>query len=139
MPSDAFGAEASSTGAMPTKRAMDETIDPRLIPCEIKYLYSFVLTQLHHLAVRFFRDSDMLIVLSAVAEKVDSLASFPCVGYSVSVATLQLLFASQKNLKRITFHYNGWCTCSSQPRRVDGPPEKHRHDMGLNWKPIVKE
>lgn len=92
---------------------------------------------LRRMSVEFRSASDFSVVLNVLAEKVDSLTSLACNGYSVSVEILQVFLASQKNLVDIDFFCEGFCNCKELRYRPHAAPNDHENDMGLNWRPIV--
>lgn len=57
--------------------------------------------------VEFRRASELSLETNEVTEKVDSLTSFSCLGYSISVEALQLFLGSKKNLAEIRVALKG--------------------------------
>lgn len=65
-------------------------------------------TALRHM---FIEQDDMSIVLSVLADKIDSLNSFSCSCYTLSVEPLRRFVQSQKGMKKIRFCCKEWCSC----------------------------
>lgn len=97
-------------------------------------LFSLPKQKLRVLDVAFGRASYLSIVFKVVAEKHDSLTSFSCLGDSLCVEDVRVFLASQKNLKRVDFHTEGWCTCWNRRNRPGHGPISN---MGSDWRSIV--
>lgn len=108
---------------------------PNFSAASFSRLFALPRPKLRHLSVEFGDGSDMSIVFNVLVEKVDSLASFSCMGASLSVESLKVFLTSQKNLAKIRFRTEDECVCQDHGDHAED--EEGRNEMGLNWKTIV--